>query len=66
MAHISIEIKPIMIPDYVTLKRVPGKHQDGIYPATPIRIEDLPLDVLKELLDDFVSSCIAKNKGEMF
>jgi hypothetical protein len=59
-----MSLVPFEVPDLVTVKLPPGKRQDGIRPPVTVPLEDLPSDVLDELLAEFVEAVQLKAKGK--
>ena len=62
MASISLELQPFPVPDQVTIKMPPGKREDGMKPATVVKLEDLSTDVLEALLAEFCDAVMLKAK----
>ena len=56
---IETEIQPFTIPSCVTVVSSPGRKQDGIKPAHTIDLNDLSMDVLIQLCDEFKATIIS-------
>lgn len=53
MASIQIELNPFLVPTGATVKRKPGRREDGFRPAEEIKLADLPYEVLDAMCNEF-------------
>lgn len=57
---LQVELQPFIIPSYVLEKTRPGKRQDGIQHARSHDIEELDVETLGQLCDEFRAGVFAK------
>lgn len=62
MATINVELDPLPIPSYVTVKQKPRERQLGMQDLNAIAISDLDEATIKELCHDLEVALLAKLK----
>ena len=58
----KVQLSSFEVPTSVRLKMPPGLRQDGICSAPEIKIQDLDLSTVKELLEEFNETVLAMHR----
>jgi hypothetical protein len=56
MAKYALELVPFTVPTYVTVKREPGRREDGFRPPIELKLSELDAETLDELCTEFRKS----------
>jgi len=55
MATIPLTLSPFPVPTSVFVQMPPGRREDGIRQAPVYRLEDLPREIVQQLLSEFAA-----------
>ena len=61
---VELELQPFRIPNYVSTKSKPGLRQEGLKEVPKYAIEDLPVETLEALCEQFRLDILAKKAGK--
>ena len=64
MATLPLKVKPFEVPQYVYLDMPPGRKQDGIIGLPKIYLQELPNEVLEELIKEFTAAVMKAARPE--
>ena len=64
MATLPLKIKPFAVPEDVVLDMPPGRKQDGPIGLPRIRLQDLPDEVLDQLITEFAEAVMKAARPE--